>query len=127
MVRGYRPLSAFVLAVILATVSSAVSTAVSAEGRVRDRYRAVTLFELGKAVSSELGYTVLYSPRVKLNSEVDIYTSQRLNKEELYTAFLSVLRVNGYIGVRDGNVIRVVRSRQARSMSADVLIPDGDS
>jgi general secretion pathway protein D len=81
----------------------------------KSEFSGITLFEMGQRVSTKLGYTVLFSPRVRTGVKVKVFVPKKLNGEELYDVFLTILNVHGYAGIRNGNVLRVVRERKARS------------
>jgi type II secretory pathway component GspD/PulD (secretin) len=86
-------------------------------------FKSMTLYDLGLEVSKQTGYTLLFSPRVRSNRKVSVYSSEELAGKELYQVFLSVLKGHGYTGVRQGNLVRIVRTRKARSLAAPVVTP----
>lgn len=87
-----------------------------------DKSDSVTLYELARQVSEQTGYTVVFGPRVKTNQKVQIYATESLTGNELYQVFLSVLKMHRYAGVRKGNMLRVVRGREARSLPMPVVV-----
>jgi general secretion pathway protein D len=84
-------------------------------------FGSMTLYELGLKVSEETGYTLLFSPRVRSNRKISVYSPEELSGKALYQVFLSVLKGHGYTGVRQGNLVRIVRTRKARSLAAPVI------
>lgn len=99
----------------LALLLSALAVSASAEDSE------MTLFDLGRKVSDEFGYTIIFSPKIRSSRQIVIYGSENLSGEELYQVFLDVLELHNYAAVRDDNLIRVIRSRRARTMPIPVI------
>lgn len=62
------------------------------------------------------GKTFVIDPRVQ--GQVTVISSQPLEEDELYSVFLSVLRVQGFAAISDGNVVRVVPDAVAQQQAA---------
>ena len=76
--------------------------------------------QLIEMVAKETGKNILVDQSVK--GTVTFITGERkLNKQELYDAFLSVLQVHGYDAVESGNIVKVVPSGKARSNVAPLV------
>ncbi len=85
-----------------------------------------TLYDLSQLVSKVAGYTLVISPRVRLNRKVEIYSAEDMPKEELLRVYRTILGLYGYAAIRTGGVIRVVRERKARSMPIPVVTQDNN-
>ncbi len=81
------------------------------------------------SISAEIGKNFVIDPRV--NGKVTFISSQALNQDELYQAFLSVLQVNGFVALPDGSVIKVVPDYVAKGLSSPIynasMRKDGDA
>lgn len=81
------------------------------------------------AVAEETGKNFVIDPRV--TGKVTFISTQPLNAEELYQAFLSVLQVNGFAALPNNKVIKIVPDYVARGLSspiyADIVRKEGDS
>ncbi len=62
------------------------------------------------------GKTFVIDPRVQ--GQVTVISSQALDEDELYGVFLSVLRVQGYAAIADGDVVRIVPDAVAQQQAA---------
>jgi general secretion pathway protein D len=69
--------------------------------------------ELIKFVAEATNTTIVVDPKVK--GKVKVVSSKPVNDDELYDLFLSILDVHGYTAVRNGNIIRIVPNKDARS------------
>jgi len=62
------------------------------------------------------GKTFVIDPRVQ--GEVTVISNKALEEDELYGVFLSVLRVQGYAAITDGDVVRIVPDAVAQQQAA---------
>ncbi len=74
--------------------------------------------ELVKFVADATGKTIVVDPKVK--GKVKVISTKSVNTEELYDLFLSILEVHGFAAVRSGDVIRIVPTKDARSLPVPV-------
>ena len=74
--------------------------------------------DLIKFVADVTGYTVLIDPKVKGN--INVISQDQLSKKEVYDLFLSVLHTNNFSAIRNGNVLRIIPNKSARSTSTPV-------
>jgi len=65
-----------------------------------------------KTVSVQTGRNFVVDPRVK--ARVTVISAKRLNAEEIYEAFLSVLQVHGFSAVPQGDLIKIVPDVNAK-------------
>lgn len=70
--------------------------------------------EVIKFVADATGKTILVDPKVR--GQVRVISQEAVNKEELYELFLSMMDVQGFTAVENGNVVRIVPNRDARSL-----------
>jgi general secretion pathway protein D len=81
-------------------------------------FKDAELSEFIKFVADATGYTVIIDPQVK--AKIQVLSKQPLNEKELYDLFLSVLATHGYAAVKNGNVLRILPDRTARTTSVPV-------
>lgn len=93
---------------------------------VENEFEGKSLYDLSKTVSEATGYTIVFSPRVKLNRKVEIYSQEDMPREELFQVYQSILALYGYAAILNDNVVRVVRERRARSMPIPVISEDNN-
>jgi len=74
--------------------------------------------DLIKFVADATGYTVIIDPKVKGN--FDLISKKPVNEEELYDLFLTVLHTHNFTAIRNGNVLRIIPDKSARSTSTPV-------
>ena len=74
--------------------------------------------ELVKFVADATGLTIVVDPKVK--GKVKVISSKSVNTEELYSLFLSILEVHGFAAVKSGDVLRIVPTKDARSLPVPV-------
>ncbi len=65
-----------------------------------------------KTVSVQTGKNFIVDPRVK--ARVTVISAKRLNADEIYEAFLSVLQVHGFSAVPQGDLIKIVPDVNAK-------------
>jgi len=65
-----------------------------------------------KTVSVQTGRNFVVDPRVK--ARVTVISSKKLNPDEIYEAFLSVLQVHGFSAVPQGDLIKIVPDVNAK-------------
>ena len=75
--------------------------------------------ELIKFVADSSGLTMIIDPKVKGN--VQVISTQPVNEQELYNLFLSVLKTHGYAAIKNGNILRIIPDKSARTSSVPVL------
>ena len=82
-----------------------------------------------RAVAEETGKNFAVYPRV--TGKVTFISTQSLNKEELYQAFLSVLQVNSFVALPAGQVTKIVPDYVAKGLSSPIynstMQKDGDA
>ncbi len=74
--------------------------------------------ELVKFVADATGLTIVVDPKVK--GKVKVISTKAVNTEELYELFLSILEVHGFAAVKSGEVLRIVPTKDARSLPVPV-------
>lgn len=83
-------------------------------------YRDTELEEIVRFVAQVTGKTIIVDSKAK--GRVQVISSQPLNKQQLYDLFLSILDVNGFAAVDNGDgVVKIIPSRDARSSAAPVV------
>ena len=105
----------FLLALCLICVTSLTQ----AEETFTLNFKDADIKELIKFVADATGYTVIVDPKVKGN--VDLISQEAVDKEEMYDLFLAVLQMQGYTAVKNGNVLRIVQDKTARSSAIPVI------
>lgn len=79
--------------------------------------------EVIKFVADATGKTIIVDPKVR--GQVRVISQDEVNSDELYELFLSMMDVQGFTAVENGNVVRIVPNRDARSLP--VPSADGDA
>ena len=77
--------------------------------------------EVIKFVADVTGKTIVIDPRVK--GRVKVISSERMNREELYSFFRAILEVHDFTLVEVGDVVRIIPLKDARSAP----LPVGDA
>ncbi len=77
--------------------------------------------EVIKFVADVTGKTMVVDPRVK--GRVKVISSERMNREELYSFFRAILEVHDFTLVEVGDVVRIIPLKDARSSP----LPVGDA
>lgn len=93
---------------------------------IENEFEGKSLYDLSKAVSEATGYTIVFSPRVRLNRKVEVYSQEDMPKDKLFEVYQSILGLYGYVVILNDNVARVVRDRRARSMPIPVISDDNN-
>ena len=75
--------------------------------------------EVIKFVADVTGKTIIIDPRVK--GRVQVISSERMNREELYSFFRAVLEVHDFTLVEVGDVVRIIPLKDARSAPLPVV------
>jgi general secretion pathway protein D len=75
--------------------------------------------ELIRFVAQATGKTFITDPKVK--GKIQVISQKPLSTEELYSLFLSILEVQGYTAINNGDVIRVVPLKDARASATPVV------
>jgi general secretion pathway protein D len=81
-------------------------------------FKDAELSEFIKFVADATGYTVIIDPQVK--AKIQVLSKEPLDEKELYDLFLSVLATHSYAAVRNGNVLRIMPDKTARTSSIPV-------
>jgi len=80
--------------------------------------------ELIRFVAQATGKTFITDPKVK--GKIQVISQKPLSTDELYALFLSILEVQGFTAITNGDVIRVVPLRDARSSATPVSKGDSE-
>ena len=75
--------------------------------------------DLIKFVADATGYTIIIDPKVK--AKINVISKQPVTEKEMYDLFLNVLQVHGYAAVKNGNTVRIIQNKTARTSSVPVL------
>lgn len=75
--------------------------------------------EVIKFVADITGKTIIIDPRVK--GRVQVISSERMNRDELYSFFRAVLEVHDFTLVEVGDVVRIIPLKDARSAPLPVV------
>jgi general secretion pathway protein D len=70
--------------------------------------------EVIKFIAEATGKTIVIDPKVR--GQVKVISNAPVNDDELYGLFLSILDVHGFTAVENGEVVRIVPNRDARSL-----------
>lgn len=70
--------------------------------------------EVIKFIAEATGKTIVIDPKVR--GQVKVISNAPVNGDELYGLFLSILDVHGFTAVENGEVVRIVPNRDARSL-----------
>jgi len=103
-------------------VSIGFSTNITAEDSVKIEFNDVEIPALIDTVSRITGKNFIVDPRVK--GRVTVITGGKIDPDELYELFLSILQVHGFSAVPVGagsNLIKVVPSNQAKQQPVPVI------
>lgn len=98
----------------LAAVLFCVSLNAWAQQTWTVNFKDTDIQEVIKFVADATGKTILVDPKVR--GQVRVISQDAVNKEELYELFLSMMDVQGFTAVENGNVVRIVPNRDARSL-----------
>ncbi|MCK5880712.1 MAG: type II secretion system protein GspD, partial [Sinobacterium sp.] len=74
--------------------------------------------DLIKFVADATGYTVVIDPKVKGN--IQLISKEPVSEKELYNLFLSVLHAHNFSAIKNGNVLRIIPNKLARSAATPV-------
>lgn len=96
-----------------------LSLPLQAAGSYTLNFKDAELSEFIKFVADATGYTVIIDPQVK--AKIQVLSKQPLNQKELYDLFLSVLSTHGYAAIKNGNVLRIISDKTARTTSVPVV------
>ncbi len=106
-----------VRAISFALTMSMLSVCVFAEEYTLN-FKDAEIKELIKFVADATGYTVIIDPKVK--GKIQVISTEPVSKQELYDLFLSVLSTHGFAAVKNGNVLRIIPDKSARTSSVPV-------
>lgn len=75
--------------------------------------------ELIKYVADANNLTVVVDPNVK--GKVEVLNAVEMDEQQLYDLFLSILDAHGFSAIRQGDLVRVVKVKKARSSAGKVV------
>ena len=78
-----------------------------------------------ETVSRLTGKTIVLGERVKNNKKVNVISQEPLNEEEIWSLFLTVLKLNGFGAVEDGNIVKILQDQEAKADAAVVYSGGG--
>lgn len=110
-------LARWVPAVGLSALLTVSSAQVDAE-TYKLNFKDAEVQELIKFVADATGLTFVVDPKVR--GKIKVISTEAVDEKQLYDLFLSILEIHGFAAVRQGNVVRVVPDRTARSMPVPV-------
>ena len=113
-----------VRALCIVLTMSLMSATVSAETFTLN-FKDAEIKELIKFVADATGYTVIIDPKVK--GKIQVISTEPVDEQELYDLFLSVLQTHGFAAVKNGNVLRIIPNKSARTSSIPVVTGDGSA
>lgn len=96
----------------------------SIPAHAKNPYGGMTLMQFIQHVGERLDLTIAIGERVRTNQAIKVFVAEELPKDELYDVFETVLGMQSYVAISEGDVVRIVRDRDARSSPIPVL---GDS
>lgn len=102
------------LAGTIATALLCVSLSAWGQQTWTVNFKDTDIQEVIKFVADATGKTIVVDPKVR--GQVRVISQEPVNKEELYQLFLSMMDVQGFTAVENGNVVRIVPNRDARSL-----------
>jgi general secretion pathway protein D len=87
-------------------VSTGVASGQTTGGPVTANFRDVDLTEIAKAVSTATGKKVVLDPRI--HAQVTMVSPTQLSPAAFYDAFLSIVRIHGWLAQTKGNVVTIL-------------------
>lgn len=93
-----------------------VSVVASAAEPVTLNLKDADILALVELVADATGRNFIVDPRVK--GTVNVISPRPLDKDALYQVFLSVLKVNGFVAVPSGDMIKILPDTSARTEAA---------
>lgn len=102
----------------LLSLSLLVSSGTASAEEWKINFNETEINELVKFVADATGLTIVVDPKVK--GKVKVISTKPVDTEELYALFLSILEVHGFAAVKSGDVLRVVPTKDARSLPVPV-------
>jgi len=112
--------------VALLVASLALPTMVlSAEQTWTVNFKDSDIQEVIKFIAEATGKTIVIDPKVR--GQVKVISNASVNSDELYGLFLSILDVHGFTAVENGEVVRVVPNRDARSLAIPTQEPSSNT
>lgn len=115
--------SRVLLAILLLVASVQVKTVLAETYAVN--FKDTDIHELIRFVADATGLTIIIDPKVK--GKVEVISTKPVSEKELYDLFLAVLETHGFTAVQKGSVIRVVPSKDARSMPVPLINSDSQN
>lgn len=80
----------------------------------------VDISVLIKFISEITGKNFIYDEKVRGN--ITIVSPKKISKDEMYQVFLSVLQVKGFTTVEQGNIVKIIPSRDAKQEGLKTFI-----
>ena len=117
-------LCAVVLSVVLMMIFSPVLLSKTRSSDIPEKYSLpdkMSLLGFCRYVSQRLDLTIVFSNRIRMNRDVQVIVNDDLSDVKLYNVFFSVLLLHSYAVIRKEDVVRIVRSRRARTMPLRVI------
>ena len=111
-----RPLKRYAMSMLAALLLMQVPIASAEQWKIN--FNETDINELVMFVAEATGLTIVVDPKVK--GKVKVISKKSVNTEELYELFLSILEVHGFAAVKSGDVLRVVPTKDARSLPVPV-------
>lgn len=114
--------------VALVVIAIALAPLSHAEQTWTVNFKDSDIQEVIKFIAEATDRTIIIDPKVR--GQVKVISEQPVNSQELYGLFLSILDVHGFTAVENGNVVRIVPNRDARSLpipSAEKGSSDSDA
>ena len=112
--------------VALLVVSLALPAVVmSAEQTWTVNFKDSDIQEVIKFIAEATGKTIVIDPKVR--GQVKVISNAPVNGDELYGLFLSILDVHGFTAVENGEVVRIVPNRDARSLAIPTQEPSSNA
>ncbi len=107
-------------------VLTCLALVVSAAEPVTLNLKDADILALVELVADATGKNFIVDPRVK--GMVNVISPRPLDNDALYQVFLSVLKVNGFVAVPSGDMIKILPDTSARTEAAfgDMALPQGD-
>ncbi len=120
MMRHFRLILITILLLMIASLATAEEVTIN--------FKDTDIREVAEMVSKVSGKNFLIDPRV--SGKVTVLSSEPIDGDTLFSTFLSILRVHGFIAVDDGNLVRILPASSAREqapISLSESITDDDS
>jgi len=107
------------IAVLL--LSAGAATGQTPGGPVTPNFKNVDFTELVQAVSVATGKSFIIDPRI--HARVTLISATEMPSSAFYDAFLSIVRVHGWVANSNGNVVTISSRSSASKIPVDVELP----